>query len=159
MRLILLLRQQSELWIGEIAGLEGSCSSGATPERAAADAKARALRILADRLSSGELESVEVNKITFESSRVVPRRWDEYVAAAMAETTIERLEDGTYAGRVPPCRGVVAFGPDRAACERELRQALEDWIVVGLELGHELPVVGGIRLHEPAEANDKVGTL
>lgn len=160
MRLLLLLRQQSdEQWVGEIAGLQGSWSSGTTPEQAAAGAKARALRILADRLSSGALESVEVSDITFERSRVVPRRWDEYLAAAMRQAVFERLEDDTYAGRLPPCPGVVAFAPDRTACQMELRQALEDWIIVGLELGHKLPVVGGVRLHEPAEANDKVGTL
>jgi hypothetical protein len=36
-------------------------------------------------------------------------------------------------------------------CEDELRSALEDWILVGLKLGHTLPVVEGIDLNKEPE--------
>src|SRR5271167_706138 len=34
----------------------------------------------------------------------------EYVQQAMAEAAYDKLEDGTYAGHIPACQGVVAFG-------------------------------------------------
>lgn len=47
---------------------------------------------------------------------------------------------GTFVGRVPPCKGVIAFGATLSECEDELRSTLEDWIFIGLKLGHPLPV-------------------
>ena len=75
----------------------------------------------------------------------------EYVEKVMAKAVYDKLEDGTFAGRIPPCKGVVAFGKTLRECEDELHSTLEDWILVGLKLGHPLPVVGGIDLNrEPA---------
>ena len=75
----------------------------------------------------------------------------EYVEHVMAQAVYDKLEDGTFAGRIPPCKGVVAFGKTLRECEDELHSTLEDWILVGLKLGHPLPVVGGIDLNrEPA---------
>jgi predicted RNase H-like HicB family nuclease len=59
----------------------------------------------------------------------------------MANAVYDKLEDGTFAGRISPCKGVIAFGPTLRECEDELRSALEDWILVGLKLGHTLPVI------------------
>ena len=71
----------------------------------------------------------------------------DYVDRALAEATYDKLEDGSFAGRVPPCTGVVAFAPTLRECEDELRSTLEDWILIGLKLGHSLPVIGGIDLN------------
>lgn len=81
----------------------------------------------------------------------------EYVGHAMEEAIYDKLEDGTFAGRIPSCKGVVAFGAALRECEDELRSTLEDWILVGLKLGHFLPVIGGIDLNkeptrEPVDA-------
>ncbi|MFQ5594446.1 MAG: type II toxin-antitoxin system HicB family antitoxin [Anaerolineae bacterium] len=74
-----------------------------------------------------------------------------YVKQAMAHAAYDKLEDGTFAGRIPQCRGVVAFGATLRECEEELRSTLEDWILLGLKLGHPLPVIAGIDLNrEPA---------
>ena len=48
---------------------------------------------------------------------------------------------------LPPCKGVVAFGKTLRECESELRSTLEDWILVGLKLGHKLPILSGIDLN------------
>jgi len=72
----------------------------------------------------------------------------EYIEKAMAEAAYDKLEDGTFAGRIPACKGVVAFGTTLRECEEELRSTLEDWILVGLKLGHPLPVIGGIDLNK-----------
>ena len=81
----------------------------------------------------------------------------DYVNQALAQAAYDKLEDGTFAGRIPACTGVVAFGITLAECEENLRSTLEDWILVGLKLGHALPVIGDIDLNkepqrEPVEA-------
>jgi len=65
----------------------------------------------------------------------------DYVAEALAQAAFEKLEDGSYAGRIPSCTGVVAFGPSLRDCENELRSTLEDWILLGLQLKHPLPII------------------
>lgn len=64
----------------------------------------------------------------------------DYVDRGMAQAVYDKLEDLTFAGRIPSCKGVIAFGETLRACEEELRLTLEDWIVVGLSLEHPLPV-------------------
>ena len=81
----------------------------------------------------------------------------DYVNQALAEAVYDKLEDHTFAGRIPACAGVIAFGDTLSGCEAELRSTLEDWILVGLKLGHHLPVIVGINLNkepqrEPVEA-------
>ena len=70
-----------------------------------------------------------------------------YIEQAMAEAAYDKLEDGTFAGRIPACQGGVAFGDSLRQCEDELRSTLEDWILVGLKLGHSLPVIASIDLN------------
>jgi predicted RNase H-like HicB family nuclease len=72
----------------------------------------------------------------------------DYVDVALDGATYDKLDDGTFVGRVPECPGAVAFAASLRACEAELRSVLEDWILVGLKLGHPLPVLGGIDLNE-----------
>lgn len=75
----------------------------------------------------------------------------DYVAEALATAHYDKLEDGSYVGRVPACQGVVAFGISLRECEDALRSTLEDWILLGLRMGHPLPVISGIDLNrEPA---------
>ncbi len=72
----------------------------------------------------------------------------EYLDQAMAQAEYDKLEDNRFAGRIPACKGVVAFGETLRGCEIELRSTLEDWLLVGLKLGHQLPVVGDIDLNK-----------
>jgi predicted RNase H-like HicB family nuclease len=72
----------------------------------------------------------------------------EYVEQAMADASYDKLEDGTFVGRIPACKGVIAFGATLRECEEELRSTLEDWILVGLKLKHSLPVIAGINLNK-----------
>ena len=81
----------------------------------------------------------------------------DYIDRAMAQAEYDKLEDDSFAGRIAVCKGVLAFGSTLKECEDELRSTLEDWILVGLKLGHQLPVVGGIDLngepeYEPLES-------
>lgn len=81
----------------------------------------------------------------------------EYIQRAMSQAVYDKLEDGTFVGRIPSCTGVIAFGSTLHECENELHSTLEDWILVGLKLGHALPVIDDIDLNreptrEPVDA-------
>jgi len=64
----------------------------------------------------------------------------DYVERAMEQAVYDKLKDGTFCGIIPRCKGVVAFGASLRECEVELQSTLEDWILVGLKLGHLLPI-------------------
>ena len=72
----------------------------------------------------------------------------EYIEQALEKADYEKLEDGSYAGSISVCPGVVAFAGSLRESERELRSVLEDWLLLGLKLGHALPVIGGIDLNK-----------
>ncbi len=72
----------------------------------------------------------------------------EYLDRAMAQAEYDKLEDNTFSGRIPSCKGVIAFGATLHECEAELRSTLEDWLLVGLKLGHALPIIDGIDLNK-----------
>jgi predicted RNase H-like HicB family nuclease len=57
-----------------------------------------------------------------------------YVGQLMDQALYDKLEDGTFTGRIPECKGVIAFGNTLRQCEDELRSTLEDWVLVGLKL-------------------------
>ena len=59
----------------------------------------------------------------------------------------DKLEDGTFVARIPPCQGVIAFGQTLRECEEGIRSTLEDWVLLGIKLGHPLPVIGGLDLN------------
>ncbi len=71
-----------------------------------------------------------------------------YIEAALELARYDKLEDGTFAGEIPKLKGVAAFGKTLRDCENELRSVLEDWILVGLKLGHKLPALAGIDLNK-----------
>jgi predicted RNase H-like HicB family nuclease len=71
----------------------------------------------------------------------------DYVNQALAEAVYDKLEDGTFSGRIPSCIGVIAFSTTLKECEAELRSTLEDWILVGLKFRHHLPVIISIDLN------------
>ena len=56
----------------------------------------------------------------------------------LAHAVYEKLDDGTYAGKIPQCTGVVAFGTTLRECEDELHSTFEDWILLGFKLGQPL---------------------
>lgn len=74
-----------------------------------------------------------------------------YIQNAMRLAQYEILEDKQYYGEIPGFDGVWAQASNLESCREELQSALEDWLVLGLRMGHKLPVVDGIQL-VPAEA-------
>ena len=76
----------------------------------------------------------------------------EYISKAMAKAVYEKLEDGTYSGKIPQCPGVIAFGETLYQCQEELRSVLEGWLIVKIRHGDKLPVIGGINLNSKMPA-------
>ena len=73
-----------------------------------------------------------------------------YLGAAMRRAHYEILPDGEgYYGEIPGLDGVWANAATLEACREELLSALEDWVVAGLRLGHDLPDLDGIALSVP----------
>ncbi len=71
-----------------------------------------------------------------------------YVNELLNRAIYDKLDDGTYCGRIPECKGVVSFGETLRECDEELHSTLEDWILLGLQLGHPLPVINKIDLNK-----------
>ena len=82
----------------------------------------------------------------------------DYIEQAMRLAVYDKLEDGTFVGKIPPCKGVIAFASTLRECENELRSTLEDWILVGLKLKHLLPVISDIDLNKEVQL-ESMGTL
>lgn len=81
-----------------------------------------------------------------------------YVDHFMNQAVYDKLEDGSFAGRIPGCKGVIAFADTLRQCEDELHSTLEDWVLLGLQLGHHLPVIKGIDLNK-RPTYEQVGTV
>ena len=70
-----------------------------------------------------------------------------YVATAMRHATYEINNDPeSYYGHIPELHGVWATGKTLAVCQDELRSSLEDWLVLGIALHHDIPPIDGITL-------------
>lgn len=82
----------------------------------------------------------------------------DYVKQAMELAIYDKLEDGSFMGRIPLCKGVIAFASTLSECENELPSTLEDWILVGLKLKHPLPVIADIDLNKEPQL-EPMGTL
>ena len=72
----------------------------------------------------------------------------DYIRASMRKATYELMPDGEgFWGVIPGFQGVWANAPTLEACRDELREVLEDWILIGVWLHHELPEVDGLSLN------------
>jgi predicted RNase H-like HicB family nuclease len=70
-----------------------------------------------------------------------------YINAAMRSAHYEILEGGEgYVGKIPVLQGVWANAATLEACRDELREVLEEWILLGLKMNHDIPAIDGIEL-------------
>ena len=71
-----------------------------------------------------------------------------YIEEAMKRARYKILEDKTYYGWVQELPGVWAHASTLEECRAELQEVIEDWLLLGLKLGHEIPVLGGVDLNK-----------
>ena len=71
-----------------------------------------------------------------------------YINAAMRKAHYDLIEGGEgYIGKIPELQGVWANSDTLEACRDELREVLEEWIILGLKMNHHIPVIDGIELN------------
>lgn len=75
-----------------------------------------------------------------------------YIHIALDRAKYKILDDGKYFGEIPGLKGVWAEGKTLVACQKELQEVLEDWIVIKLHDGDNLPKIDGHTLKIPAHA-------
>jgi predicted RNase H-like HicB family nuclease len=63
----------------------------------------------------------------------------EYINRAITKAVYEKLEDGTYSGKIPQTPGVIAFADTLYQCQEELRAVLEGWLIVKMRHSDKLP--------------------
>lgn len=71
-----------------------------------------------------------------------------FIRAAMEQAHYELIDQpgDPFYGEIPGLQGVLATGSTLEECRTNLEDALDAWIVLGLQLGHEIPEINGIRL-------------
>jgi predicted RNase H-like HicB family nuclease len=75
-----------------------------------------------------------------------------YLREAMRRARYKILEDGTYYGWVDELPGVWASAKTLEECRGELESVVEDWLLLGLKLGHRIPPLGDVDLNVPVKA-------
>jgi len=71
----------------------------------------------------------------------------EYIEAVMRKARYEILsDDNTFYGHIPGFDGVYSNAEDLETCRSELKEVLEEWIMLGISRHAPLPVVDGISL-------------
>jgi predicted RNase H-like HicB family nuclease len=76
-----------------------------------------------------------------------------FLDVAMEMGRYEIIEDdASYWGEIPGLQGVWAKHQTLAGCQRELREALSDWIALRLRMGLEIPEIAGINLNQVGTA-------
>lgn len=72
----------------------------------------------------------------------------------MNHARYEIVEDGRFYGSIPECQGCWAEGTTLEECREELQSTLEDWLLLGFQMGHSLPTIDGLDLNreEPLRA-------
>ena len=71
-----------------------------------------------------------------------------YINAAMRKAHYEILPNNQgYFGKIEGLQGVWANAETLESCREELRETLEEWILLGIKMGHTIPVIDGIDLN------------
>ena len=77
----------------------------------------------------------------------------QYLDVAMEMARYEIIEDeSSYWGEIPGLQGVWARHETLAGCQRELREALSDWLALRLRVGLEIPEIARINLNRIGSA-------
>ena len=63
----------------------------------------------------------------------------DFVAKKLRQAKYKLLKDKTYFGEIPGLRGVWASAKNLEDCRKELKGALEDWILFKLKDGDSIP--------------------
>ncbi len=63
----------------------------------------------------------------------------EFIAKMLKTATYKLLKDGTYFGEISGARGVWANAKNLEDCRKELKEVLEDWILLKVRDNENVP--------------------
>ena len=69
-----------------------------------------------------------------------------YTDAALERARYTQLEDGSYGAEVRGLRGAIATGATLESCRSQLQEVVEEWILVRVARGLDIPALGGVRI-------------
>ncbi len=76
----------------------------------------------------------------------------EYIQAAMEKATYEIIKDEEpYFAKIPELQGVWASGKTLEECRKNLREVLEEWIVLSIKKSLPIPPLGKYKIKVPTE--------
>jgi len=61
-----------------------------------------------------------------------------FIKSRLGRASYRILKDRSYFGEIPGLRGVWANSKTLEACRRELREVLEDWVLVKVKSGEKI---------------------
>jgi len=71
----------------------------------------------------------------------------DYIEAVIKKAKCEIIKDEEpYYGEIPSIKGIWATGKTLEECRKNLKEALEDYIIISLEKHLSLPEIDGIRI-------------
>ena len=70
----------------------------------------------------------------------------EYIHAALARSDYKKLDDQTWFAEIPGFEGVWANAATVEACRSELREVLEEWLILKLRDHDPIPTIEGLDL-------------
>lgn len=69
-----------------------------------------------------------------------------YLDRALAKARYTQLENGSYCAEVSGLRGVIATGKTLENCRTELEEVVEEWVLVRVARGLDIPALGGMTI-------------
>lgn len=76
----------------------------------------------------------------------------EYINAALSTAKFEVIEDAEpFYGEIPSLPGVWATGKTLDECKNTLLSVLEEWIVLRIRFGKNIPSINGLTISVPSE--------
>ena len=70
----------------------------------------------------------------------------QYLDAALERARYTEFEDGSYGAEVRGLRGVIATGASLEECRTSLQQVVEEWVLVRVARGRDVPALGAARI-------------
>ncbi|MCX9082589.1 MAG: type II toxin-antitoxin system HicB family antitoxin [Candidatus Methanoperedens sp.] len=71
----------------------------------------------------------------------------DYINKALSKAEYDKLEDGSFSGRIPECPGVIAFSKTLFECQKELESVLEGWLIIKMRHSDTLPVLDNLDIN------------
>jgi predicted RNase H-like HicB family nuclease len=76
----------------------------------------------------------------------------EYLNAALKKAEYKKIDDGTWYSDIPGFTGVWANGDSVEECRNELREVLEEWLILKIRDEDPIPTINGLGIHIKKEA-------